>query len=160
MVLETHEPRSETDGGFTIAGVAKRDTDVNTRELWSSLDEYAEHLGEHTVSDEPYGVIYDIDERNGVFTYVAGYRVDSTDGLSPELTVVDVPETTYAVFETTVDAIDDVVVDIHEGEFGNVDHDREVGVLVQRYESTASPSLGETDVEFLVPLEAENDRMR
>lgn len=156
MVLESHEPRTETYGDFMVAGVAHSGNELDKTALWADLEEHEEDLEGNVVDDDYYGVYYDIDEDEGTFTYVAGVRVDSKDGLPPELTVVDVPETTWAVFATTGEALEDFTVDVEEGEFGDVDHDEGIGVMVERYDPDASPAELETDLEFYVPVEPED----
>ena len=157
MVLESHETRTETFGDFIVAGVAHRGTAVDRDALWAEFERMTDDLGGKTIGRNRYGVYFDIDEDDGEFTYVAGVPVDSVDDLPPEMTNVEIPEATYAVFSTDVDAVDEVTVDIHNQEFGNVDHDHEVGVLVEQYETDVNPAHRDTALEFYVPLLDEDE---
>lgn len=155
MVLELSEHTIETYDDFDVAGVAHRGSDVDTAELWAALDDYAEDLGDDVVSERRYGVIYDFDERNEEFTYVAGYEVDSADDVPPEMTVVEIPEGEYAVFSLRGVAVDEMVEEIDERMLGDSEYEVTDGAIVQRFGPAEDPTDPDAPFELVVPVEGE-----
>jgi predicted transcriptional regulator YdeE len=151
MVLQLDETETERRGGFTIAGVAERDTDVDEARVWRALGDHEDVLGDAAVSDDRYGVLYDLDEGSGEFTYVAGVEVEDTDGLGPELTVVEIPEATYAVLAPTAETVDDLVREIEAEGYG--DDDRAAGPMFVHYDADEDPVAPEAALEFYVPVD-------
>ncbi|WP_415379575.1 GyrI-like domain-containing protein [Halosimplex sp. TS25] len=152
MVLDTHESETERHGDFLIAGVAHRGTEVDESALWASLDDYADDLDAHAVGTDYYSVMFDVDADSGEFTYVAGREVDSADDLSPELTVVEIPEATYAVLQPDYESIDEMILQIHEEDLDHTDDDDGVrNPIFERYETRRDPST-HADREIYVPV--------
>jgi len=151
MALETAAAKTEHHGGFTIAGVARRDTEVDEATLWRAYEDHVDDLEAEALDEDRYGVLFDHDEDSGEFTYVAGRRVDSADNLPAELTVVELPEAEYAVFTPTAESVDEVVEAIeHEGLDGQ---DRAPGPLFERYDASVDPAAPGTPLEFYVPVD-------
>lgn len=155
MGLERTEPQTEAHGGFTVAGVAHRGTDFDQAALWRSLDDYADDLDDVTVGNARYGVLFDLDENSGEFTYVAGVEVESNPDLPPELTVVEIPEATYAVYAATADTVAEVVAEMRDGHVGESDRDTVPGPLFERYDPDENPADPHAPLEFCVPVHAE-----
>ncbi|WP_436925353.1 GyrI-like domain-containing protein [Halosimplex amylolyticum] len=150
MVLDTHESETERHGNFLVAGVGHRGTEVDEAALWASLDDYAEDLEEHAVGTDHYAVMFDVDADSGEFTYVAGREVDSADDLSPELTVVEIPQATYAVLRPEYETVDEMVLTIHEEDLDYDDEDVHTPIF-ERYETRHDPSTV-SDREIYVPV--------
>lgn len=155
MALELSEHTIETYDDFDVAGVAHRGPDVDAAELWAALDDYADDFDEAVVSERRFGVIYDFDERNEEFTYVAGYEVESADDLSPELTVVEIPEGEYAVFSLRGVGLDEMVQEIDERMLADSDYEVTDGAIVQRFDRAEDPTDPDAPFELVVPVEEE-----
>jgi AraC family transcriptional regulator len=98
MTVVIEPPRIEKLEAMLVAGFADRMNYENIAtipRLWQKL---APHLG-NTKNELPgpaYGVKLNPD--NDGFEYLAGVRVSSFDGLSPEMRTARIPAATYAVF--------------------------------------------------------------
>lgn len=150
MSIDTTE--TERHGDFLVAGVAHRGTDVDESALWRELDDYEDDLRDAAVGDDRFAVMFDVDQDSGEFTYVAGREVGSADDLSPELTVVEIPDAIYAVFEAEAETVDEMVARIHEEELHHDDADDSVNSPVfERFGTGERPTEG-AHREIYVPV--------
>lgn len=155
MALELSEYTIEPSDSFVVAGVAERGTDVDPEELWGALDDYVDDIDDATETGERYGVLFEFDESAEEFTYVVGYEVESTDGLPPELTAVEIPEASYAVFSPRDLVLDELVDELDEGLLSDADHERAEGPVFQRFDATEDPFTHESSFELFVPVDDE-----
>ncbi|MFB6141635.1 MAG: GyrI-like domain-containing protein [Halosimplex sp.] len=152
MVLDTEDPETERLGNFLVAGVAHTGADVDEAALWDSLDDYADDLDGTAISDDYYAVMFDVDPDSGEFTYVAGREVDDADDLPPELTVVEIPQATYAVLEPDHESVEEMVVEIHEEDLDYDDDNDDVHApIFERYDTGFDPT-DVADREIYVPV--------
>ncbi|QLH76450.1 GyrI-like domain-containing protein [Halosimplex rubrum] len=156
MVLDTEEPETERHGNFTVAGVAHRGTDVDEAALWDSIDDYADDLDDAAVGTDRYAVMFDVDADSGEFTYVAGREVADTDGLSAELTAVEIPQATYAVLHPEYESVEEMVVEIHEEELDGDRDDDVPAPVFERYDSGRDPT-ATADREIYVPVRDDDE---
>lgn len=155
MALELSEYAIETYEDFDVAGVAHRGSDVDEAELWAALDDYADEFDETVVSGERYGVLYDVDEAAGEFTYVAGYEVESIDDLPPDLTVVEIPAGEYAVFSLRGAEVGELVEGIDERLLADSGYGAADGAVVRRFARGEDPTDPDAASELIVPVEEE-----
>lgn len=155
MAIEGNDYRTESYDSFTVAGVAKRGTDIDVRALWADLEEFLDDLREVAVSDERYGVFFEFDQGSDDMTYLVGHEVDSTGDLPPELTAVEIPEGRYAVISLNGVDYDQIHPTINEELVAGTDHELPRELVFHRDTSTGqSFDLGATS-EWYVPVEIE-----
>ncbi len=158
MVLELEEPEIVTLDEFLIAGVAHRGPPEDDFEaIWTDFDERMDEFDELTRTGEYYGVVYEYDQGGEEFTYVAGVPVEDTEGLSPELTVVEIPESTFAVFETSTAATDDLLTEVTDEWAENADQEPVDGPMFEYYGAGNEPTERGGGYEFYVPVDDVGD---
>lgn len=154
MVLELEEPEIVTLDEFVIAGLAHRGPPEDDFEaIWADFDERFDEFAELRKTGENYGVVYEYDSGGEEFTYVAGVPVEDTDDLSPELTAVEIPEATYAVFETDRAGTDSLLTEITEEWAENSDHEPIDGPMFEHYGAGSEPTARAEGYQFYVPID-------
>lgn len=155
MVLELEEPELVTLDEFTVAGLAHRGPpEDDFGGLWEQFSGHADELAEISASNESYGVIYEYEQGGDEFTYLAGIAVEDTNDLAPELTVVEIPEQTYAIFPEQEAAVGDIVEGIHDDGFSDYEYNRVEGPAFERYTEDYDPALSDAGFELFVPVDA------
>lgn len=137
----------------TIAGVAKRGTDVDRTAVWVAYEDFGEGLDDVAVADDRYGVIFDIEEHSKEVTFLAGHSVESTSDLPAEASAVEIPEGSYAVFDLLGADADDIFHQVHEGLLLDTEHSQREGPVLLRYAAGASPFDENAAFELYVPVE-------
>ncbi|MFB6125415.1 MAG: GyrI-like domain-containing protein [Halanaeroarchaeum sp.] len=120
---------------FTVAGHHYEGTnqDGELAECWRSVaDDWADLLA-LAADDRAYGVSYGGDPEAGTFEYLAGVRVAADANVPETVTAVDVPASTYAVFETTLAAVDETMQYVHREWLPDAEYDLAMGPEVERY---------------------------
>jgi len=154
MVLELEEPEIVTLDEFVIAGLAHRGPPEDDFEaIWADFDERFDEFGELRKTGEYYGVVYEYDPGSEEFTYVAGVPVDDVDDLSPELTAVEIPEATYAVFETSTTETGSLLTEVTEEWAENADHEPIDGPMFEHYGAGDEPTERTGGYRFYVPVD-------
>ena len=156
MVLELEEPDIVELDEFMIAGIAHSGPPEDDFEsLWAEFDDQLDEYDGLTRTGEYYGVVYEYDQGSEEFTYVAGVPVEDTDGLSPELTIVEIPESTFAVFETETAVTEDLLTEV-TGEWAeNADEEPVDGPMFEYYGAGNEPTERTGGYEFYVPIDDE-----
>ena len=161
MALELSEPDIVTLDEFMIAGLAHRGPPEDDFEaIWTDFDERFDEFPELTKTGEYYGVIYEYDQGDDEFTYVAGVPVEDESDISPELTVVEIPESTFAVFETSATEMHDLLAEVTEEWAESADHEPVDGPMFEYYGAGNEPTERTGGYEFYVPIDddlAEDD---
>ena len=91
--------RFETLPAFKVMGMKYRGNNANQEiaQMWGRLNPRAREIP--MIGDCAYGVCLMLpDALEGVFEYVAGFKVEKYDRVPDDMVVVDVPENRYAVF--------------------------------------------------------------
>lgn len=132
------QPRIETRPAFTVVGLTARGTPdgIDYMALWEEFAKVEASVEDLAVSDEVFGVQYDMDDQTGEFTYLAGIAVDAEADdadIPDELTSVDVPERRYAVFETTLETVGETMDAIYGEWFPQSGHEHAESPEFERY---------------------------
>jgi predicted transcriptional regulator YdeE len=151
MGLGSDDGATERRGGFTVAGVAERGAEIDIDRLWAAFDRYADALEGVAVGTDRYGVVYDLDTDAPGYTYLAGRRVDSIEGLDPELAVVEIPDAVYDAFTPTAGSVNDVVDATESAAFET--GERTDGPMFERYGPGEDPTDPTVALELYVPVE-------
>lgn len=157
MALELEDPEIVTLDEFMIAGLAHRgppDDDYET--LWTDFDDRISEFDGLRKTGEYFGVIYEYDQGGEEFTYVAGVPVEDTDDLSPKLTVVDIPESTYAVFDASATAGPDFLSAITDDWADQSGYEHVGGPIFEHYGAGYDPMDRTSGYELYVPIEGEH----
>jgi len=91
--------RFETLPAFRVMGMKYRGNNANQEisQMWGELNPRAHEIP--MTGECAYGVCLMLPgEKNGVFEYVAGFKVEAYDSVPDGMVVIDVPENRYAVF--------------------------------------------------------------
>ena len=154
MALELEEPEIVSLDEFMIAGLAHSGPPEDDFEaIWVDFDERFDEFDELRKTGEYYGVVYEYDRGDEELTYVAGVPVEDTEDLSPELTVVEIPEATYAVFESTTAEMDDLLSEVTDDWAENADHEPVEGPMFEHYGAGYEPTDRTGGYEFYVPID-------
>lgn len=174
-MLDLDGHQTETIEEFVVAGVAERGTDIDATGLWNALEEFEDEFdddyrreydrdyddrGDDYDDDldsfrSKYGVLFEFDEKSDEVTYVAGHAVESTDGLPPELTGVEIPEGSYAVFSVRGLDVGEIVDEMGDALLSDAEYDRIEGPIVQRYSPAEDPTDADAPSELWIPVEDE-----
>lgn len=155
MTLELNDHTVQTHDDVIIAGVARRGTEIDRTGTWVGYQDLREELEGTSMTDDRYGVIFDIDEDSGEVTFLTGHPVESTDDLPPEASAVEIPEGDYAVFDLHGADADDIFHQVHEGLLLSTGYRQREGPVLQRYPAGASPYDEDAPFELYVPVDEE-----
>jgi AraC family transcriptional regulator len=132
------EPTFITKPAFTVVGLRIRTQpeSPDIPKLWNQyvprIDE-VEHLAELDVS---YGVMAGADDG---MDYLAGNPVSKITELPAGMSRWDIPEATYAIFETTIPMMEKTFGNIFDVWLPASDYQQGSGPLLERYGETFSP---------------------
>lgn len=158
MDLELAEPEIVSLDEFLIAGLAHRGRPEDDFEaIWTDFDERFDEFDGLTRTGEYYGVVYEYDRDSEEFTYVAGVPVEDAGPLSPKLTAVEIPASTFAVFETDAPETGSLLLEITETWAANTEYEPIDGPLFEYYGAGDEPTARSGGYEFYVPIEDDPD---
>ncbi|MFB6082496.1 MAG: GyrI-like domain-containing protein [Halanaeroarchaeum sp.] len=151
------DPDIVDDGGFTVVGLHYQGSNQQGElaSLWETAGESWDELGAIAADDDAYGVSYGGDPETGEFEYVAGVRADPDATIPGEYTAVDVPESTYAVFETTLSSIQETMNWVHGEWLAESGYELAMGPEVEIYDDAFDSTDPDAVFDVYVPVEAE-----
>ncbi|MFB6071141.1 MAG: GyrI-like domain-containing protein [Halanaeroarchaeum sp.] len=151
------EPEIVDGGGFTVVGIHYEGTNQQGElaELWERVDESWDALTPVADGQQAYGVSYGGDPETGEFEYVAGVRA-APDATPPDdFATVDVPESQYAVFETSLADIEETMQWVHGEWLQESGYALAMGPEVEVYDPGFDP--GDPSVTFAVHVPVARD---
>jgi AraC family transcriptional regulator len=154
------EPRMEDRKTLLVAGLMKQYRPETVNEIPLLWQQLSPHLGKipGQVDRAAYGVVYNMRSPDG-FAYLAGVEVSAALDIPDELSVVRIPDVTYAVFPHVghVSTLKDTMSVIWNewlpaSGLRLVQFDDEMPDMLERYGEAFDPATGIGDIEVWVPI--------
>lgn len=103
------QPQIINKPAFTVAGILIHTKPMSPEipALWPQFVARMEEIHHVAEPGVTYGLMGNWDDTTGLFDYMAGQAVGETADLPADMTQWNVPANTYAVFETTLPAINE-----------------------------------------------------
>lgn len=139
MKTALHRPQLETRNGFTVVGLP-RDGSPETDEdaLWDRFGDRYDEFAAVAAADEAFGITHDQDDdATSEYAYLAGVELDpfTPASVPADAVRVDVPAGQYAVFETTLQSLDETKTFIHDEWLPDSEYERGTGPSFEHYEA-------------------------
>lgn len=153
MATEQHQPTIESSDGFTVVGIPFDATEES--DFGAFWDEFGRRMAEFpgALEDQPtYGVSYAFTEESQIFTYLAGIRVEGDVPLPEGWTEVDLVVGTYAVFETTLADVGDLMTHIYRDWLPASAYERLDAPEFERYAADFDPDAPTATFSIYIPV--------
>jgi AraC family transcriptional regulator len=147
------EPKIVTLPAFNVAGMKYSGNNENNeiKQLWLDFTVRIPEV-KHIADDSPaYGVCMDMDAE-GVFEYVAGVRVTSTEDIPNGMVACEVPDQTYAVFPCTLQTIGEAYNYALKTWLPQSEYQRAEGPDFELYDESFKPSVEGSEFSIYVPI--------
>lgn len=149
------EPRIVSKRAFTVAGLKYHGKNENeeVKELWQVINPRWGEFRDVTDQEIAYGVMDNIDMETGTFDYVAGLSVREGAAVPDGMSIVRIPEQTYAVFPATLLTLLDAFHHAYEGWLPTSGYRRTCGPEFERYGEAFDPQDPRSEMEIWIPVE-------
>ncbi|MFO7918574.1 MAG: GyrI-like domain-containing protein [Anaerolineae bacterium] len=142
---------------FTVVGLKYRgqnETGEDIPRLWRELVDVLEGVENPLDPNAPCGVVDNYEEETAVFDYVAGVIVKDPHHVPLGMTKLEIPEQTWAIFECTLDQLDDTYREIYETWLPQSGYQRAEGPDLEQYSADFLQGRGErAEVRICIPVQ-------
>lgn len=148
-------PRIESRAAFRVVGLHHRGQTGSEElpKLWESFMPRMDEVLERTERGISYGVMWDFDEKEKSFSYIAGFAVSPEAALPDEMMDVAVPAQEYAVFECTLPTLMEAFRYCYDEWLPNSDYKRASGPEFELYDHRFSLPEGKMEMSIWIPIE-------
>jgi len=139
---------------ITVVGLEYTGPDpTGVAEVWTGLFERMDEIPGAAITDPGYGILLDIDEMSGQFTYMAGVQAD-LEGAPPEgMRELTLPAGEYAVFTFEFAILMDVVDYIYQTWLPESGYSYGPGLDYEYYPTDFDPSDEHSQMQIYVSVE-------
>jgi predicted transcriptional regulator YdeE len=147
------EPKIVTLPAFTVAGMKYCGKNENNeiKQLWLDFTARISEVKNMADDSPAYGVCLDMDAE-GVFEYLAGVKVTSTEGIPSGMAAWEVPEQQYAVFPCTLQTIGEAYNYALKTWLPQSEYQRADGPDFELYDESFEPSVEGSEFSIYVPI--------
>ena len=148
------EPKIVTLPAFTVAGMRYEGKNENDeiKQLWGEFNPRIREINNVAKDANCYGVCLDMDPE-GIFEYVAGIEVTSTEGIPPGMVAWEVPEQKYATFPCTLQTIGEAYSYALKTWLPQSKYQRAEGPDFELYDESFDPSVEGSQFHIYIPIE-------
>ena len=149
------QPQFVTKPAFTVVGMLIH-TKPMTAEIPQLWQQFSLRMGEVQYVVEPrvsYGLMDHFDQELGRLDYMAGAAVSQAVDLPAGMTRWNVPENTYAVFETTLPNIGETFGTIYNSWLPTSGYQHVAAPYFERYGETFDPDDPTSKLSIYIPVE-------
>lgn len=150
-----NEPRIENRSAFRVVGLHYRSKagDEELPKLWERFMPRMDEVLERTESAISYGVMWDFDETEKMFNYLAGLAVAAEAPIPDGMKAVAVPEQEYAVFECTLPTLMEAIRYCYDEWLPSSEYKRAGGPEFELYDQRFSLPEGKMEMSIWIPIE-------
>lgn len=150
------QPEIVNKPAFTVVGLKNRckSREREVRELWGQFTERLEELQHASPAATVCGLRDHVDEESGEFDYLAGVEVEAADSVPNGMEAWDVDAQNYAVFPTTLSALNDTYRYASEDWLQETtNYRRTPGPEFEQYAQGFHPDNPDSQLDLYIPIE-------